>query len=125
VTDTNVLAVQAYLQWVGFRRLGKGVTHDAINAYAREHAYHPVRDYLDRLVWDGKQRLGTWLAECLGAPKTKYAEEIGKMFLISMVAHIYEPGCKVDHMLILEGEQGQLKSQACKILAGDHTPWVG
>ena len=120
VTDVDILAVQEHLQWVGFRRLGKNTVHDAISKHAHGHAFHPVRDYLDRLVWDGESRLGTWLAKCFGASQTKYAEEIGKMFLISMVARIYEPGCKVDYMLVLEGEQGQLKSLACNILAGGY-----
>jgi predicted P-loop ATPase len=108
ITDADVIAVQNHLQWFGFRRLGKNTTFDAVEKYARDHAFHPVRKYLDKLAWDGKDRLRTWLTSCLKADDNNYTNEIGKMFLISLVARIYRPGCKVDYMMILEGEQGLL-----------------
>jgi Virulence-associated protein E/Bifunctional DNA primase/polymerase, N-terminal len=120
VTDTDIFAVQERLQWLGFRRLGSNTTHDAISKHAREHAFHPVREYLDGLAWDGKDRLRTWLTSCFEAEDNEYTNEIGKMFLISMVARIYQPGCKVDYMMVLEGEQGLLKSSACNILANGY-----
>jgi predicted P-loop ATPase len=78
-----------------------------------------VREYLEGLRWDGKNRLEKWLSYYLGAPLSEYVFGIGRMWLISMVARIFKPGCKVDYMLILEGEQGAGKSRACRVLGGD------
>jgi predicted P-loop ATPase len=78
-----------------------------------------VRDYLDRLEWDGVSRLETFFGVYFRAEQTGYGAAIGRMFLIAMVARIYEPGCKADYMVILEGDQGLRKSTACRVLAGD------
>jgi hypothetical protein len=120
VTDTDVTAVQVHLQWFGFRKLGKDTTHQAVDKYARENSFHPIRDYLNGLEWDGFERLPEWLSTYLGAANTPYTKGIGRMFLIGMVARILRPGCKMDYMLVLEGEQGTFKSSACAILAGDY-----
>jgi hypothetical protein len=118
VTDADVCAVQSWLQWFGFRRMGKDTAHDAINKHARDHAFHPVRDYLERLQWDGKPRVDKWLSYYLGVEHSDYSAAIGKMFLVAMVARIYRPGCQADYCVVLEGPQGALKSKACRILGG-------
>ena len=78
----------------------------AVEAVARDRAYHPVVDYLSSLQHDGKARLGTWLSTCLGADQTAYNETVGRAMLIAAVARIFEPGCKVDTVPIFEGAQG-------------------
>src|SRR6202022_1177527 len=49
----------------------------------------------------------------------EYTRGVGGMFLISMVPRIYQPGCQVDYMLILQGAQGAKKSSACQIIGGE------
>ena len=119
LTDKDVDDIQKLLQHAGLDRICREPVHSAINSHAREHGYHPLRDYLDSLSWDGKPRANVWLITKLGAENSEYVHMIGQMFLISMVARIFEPGCKADHMLVLEGPQGALKSTACQVLGGE------
>lgn len=101
---------------------------------ADEHAYHPVRDYLDGLTWDGEKRVGDLVGFYFGAlpygdaigaygedaPDVRLLAAVGRCFLVSCVARIYAPGCKVDTTPILVGAQGALKSSALRALAD---PW--
>ncbi len=77
-----------------------------------------MRDYLNSLQWDYHERLTDLFPVYFGAEPAAYAQAIGPMFLISMVARIFEPGCKADHLPVVEGPQGALKSTACSILGG-------
>jgi predicted P-loop ATPase len=77
--------------------------------------------------WQG--RVGRLFTSYFGSQSVPvYCEGIGRMFLISMAARVYEPGCKVDHLPVIEGPQGILKSSACRVLGGewfsDHLPDV-
>ncbi|KAA2234759.1 virulence-associated E family protein [Salinarimonas soli] len=120
VTDTDVGQLQERLQLAGLHRIGRDIIHQAVDMRAHERAFHPVRDYLGALVWDGVPRIDGWLSAYLGTERTAYSAGIGAMFLGAMVARVMEPGCKADYMLVLEGPQGARKSTACAILGG---PW--
>ena len=116
VTDVDVSRLQMFLQREGLETISKDVAHQAVDMRAAENAFHPVRDYLSRLVWDCKPRVNEWLHTYLGAEATPYVRRIGIMFLVGMVARVMKPGCKMDYMMVLEGPQGARKSTACSIL---------
>ena len=86
---------------------------------ARRHPVHPVRGYLQALVWDGTPRLDTWLSHYGGAADTDYTRAVGALVLIAAVRRIFQPGCKFDELLILESPQGTLKSSALRALCAD------
>ena len=89
----------------------------AVQKAARHNSFHPVRDYLAALRWDGVPRTETWLQTYFRAEDSEYVRAIGPRVLISAVARILAPGCKVDNSIILEGPQGLQKSMALRALA--------
>ena len=117
--DGDAAQVAEWLQSLGMPRVGVKIVRDAISLRAQERAFHPIRDYLNALRWDGVKRLSRWLILYLGAARTPYINAIGRMFLIACVARVFRPGCQADYMLIWEGGQGIAKSSACRLLGGD------
>jgi len=90
------------------------------NAVVQDTAWrnqvHPVRDYLASLEWDGRARLNRWLIDYGGAADNDYTQAVGSLVLIAAVRRVMRPGCKFDELLVLESEQGQLKSTALRTL---------
>lgn len=110
-----------YRAWVDTRGLtvGKNDAVDILVAIARRNTVNPPKDYFETLVWDGKARLDGWLTYYLGAEEQdrRYLQLVGSKWLIAAVKRIYEPGCKFDNVLILEGNQYIGKSTALEKLA--------
>jgi predicted P-loop ATPase len=119
LTDEDVTFATEWLQKAGLKRIARATVRDAIDARARENSFHPIQDWLDSLQWDGHRRVNVWMTTRLGAELSPYTQAVGKMFFLSLIARIFEPGCKADHMLVLEGPQGVMKSSACQILGGE------
>jgi predicted P-loop ATPase len=119
LTDCDITDINIALQRAGLTTVGRLVTEQAAFRAALEHRYHPIRNRLSKLKWDGKPRLDRFAHVYLGAADTPYHRAIGSMFLLSMAARIFKPGEKCDYVLVLEGPQGRLKSTACEVLAGE------
>lgn len=91
----------------------------AVTDTAMYNRFHPVRDYLRGLQWDGVKRVDSWLADYCGAPDDAWTREVGRLFMVAAVRRIMEPGCKFDFMTVLVGPQGRGKSSVLAALTRD------
>ena len=98
---------------------GKDNVNNAAAELCIENSFDPVVDYLDGLKWDGVGRLDAWVVTYLGAADTPLNRMIGKLTLVAAVRRARQPGCKFDHMTVLEGPEGKMKSTAILVLAGE------
>ena len=89
----------------------------AIRIVANENRYHPIRDYLNGLQWDGTERIAHVLHHFLGAAEDEYTCEAMKIFLLGATKRVFQPGCKFETMLCLVGGQGAGKSSFFRLLA--------
>lgn len=88
----------------------------AIAVAAEQQRFHPVRDYLSGLKWDGTSRVARWLHIACGTPDDAYHTAIGSRFLCAAVRRVRRPGCKFDTALIFQGPQGIGKSMLVRCL---------
>jgi hypothetical protein len=113
----NVILRQMIVERFDFDA-GKDNVSDATNELCLENRFDPIVNYLDGLKWDGTPRLEMWLSIYLGATDTPLNRAIGKLTLVAAVRRARRPGCKFDHILVLEGSEGTMKSTSIVVLAG-------
>lgn len=110
LTDADDAGLWHYLEKTyGINNISK--TAAALSQVLRNNSFHPVRDYLHGLTWDGEERLETLLIDYLGAEDCAYVRAVTRKTFVAAVARVSVPGIKFDHVPVLVGEQGQGKSQ--------------
>ena len=118
IVDGDEVDAALWLSRVYGAAFAPATVGDALRAVGRENRSHPVRGYLSGLQWDGVARVDAWLSRYLSVEAGPLVASIGRCFLLSAVARIFSPGCKVDTVLILYGGQGAGKSSALRALGG-------
>lgn len=94
-------------------------TNDVLGGMFYTNSYHPIKDYLNGLEWDGNKRLDTLFIDYLGAKDYKYTRTITRKILVAAVSRIFNPGIKFDEAVILVGKQGAGKSYVLSRLGGE------
>lgn len=90
---------------------------DALKNVSMRNRFHPVRDILDSLKFDGNEHIRSLLPDFLGVEDTEYAYQVMRLWMLGGVARVYQPGCKFDYTLILQGRQGIGKSTFLQLMA--------
>jgi hypothetical protein len=119
--DHHVLKIQARIQvlFSDLVKVSKDMVYDAMMKVARDNSFDSAIDYLRGLKWDGVSRIDNWLSETYNTPNDPLHKAIGSNWLKGLVKRIVIPGCKFDHVLVLEGEQGTKKSTSLMVLGRD------
>lgn len=107
-SDMDEVCLREYLE--GYGLTNKDRISDAVQIVALENKFHPIKDYLNGLEWDGKPRVDSLFIDYMGAEDNAYTRQASRMTFCAGVARIFQPGIKFDTALILEGSQGQGKS---------------
>ncbi len=117
--DEDEVNLMLYIQRsIGLQKVSRNTVAEAIIATAYKDTRNCVKEWLETLVWDGEERLEDFFPQYFGCGRTPYTAAVGRCFLVSLVARAYLPGCKADHMIVLEGPQGIRKSSALEALVG-------
>lgn len=116
MTDKDDIHIRHYIENT-YRINNEKKIRDAMQIVATENEYHPVRDFLNNLEWDGKERVRYALKHFLGASGSDYEYECLKLFMLGAINRVFRPGCKFEYMLCLVGGQGAGKSTFFRFLA--------
>lgn len=117
--DEDDAGIRWYIETsFGFTAISK--IEDCVKLIRRENSFHPVREYLQAQIWDGKPRIEGILTYYLGVEDNEYARAVIRKMMVAAVARVMEPGIKFDTGIVLIGPQGSAKSSFVRILG---QPW--
>ena len=116
IRDVDIDQIDWYLERTYGLKNYKAISK-ALNIIASQNHFHPIKDYLENLEWDGVSRIGDLLPKYLGVTKSDYETEIMTLLMQAAIHRIYDPGCKYEIMVCLIGGQGAGKSTLFRLLA--------
>ena len=120
IDDFDSLMLTGLQGKYGFHHLNKAMVRDAMARFLLSNRKNSVKDWLLSLKWDGKPRVAEFFKTYYNSTQNQeYVTAVSRNFWVSMAARVFNPGCKADHMVILEGGQGTFKSSSLNIIGGD------
>lgn len=116
-TDSDDANLRVWLE-KNYGLTGKEKIADALTAVLTRHSYHPIRDYLNGLTWDGTPRLERLIIDYIGAEDTELNRVMTRKHFTAAVTRVFKPGCKYDYCLVMTGPEGAGKSTLLNKMGG-------
>lgn len=115
-TDTDESASRAYIeQEYGIHSVQKH--GDAMACLFNSRKYHPIKQTIESIKWDGQDRISSILTKWMGVEDNDYTREVSRLIFAGGIHRLYNPGCKFEDMPVLVGGQGAGKSSFVRFLA--------
>jgi predicted P-loop ATPase len=115
IKDVDYSGVRNYIETI-YGISGSLKIDDSLAIEFEKQSFHPIKDYLNSLEWDGTKRIDNLLTDYFGALESLYTQEVVRKFMVASVKRVFVPGCKYDNVLTLVGAEGTKKSSFFKIL---------
>ena len=91
---------------------------DALRILFAEREYHPIKQIIEAVEWDGTPRIQTLFIKWLKCEDTPYIREVTRLVFAGGIHRLYNAGCKFDDVAVLIGtKQGEGKSTFARWLA--------
>lgn len=119
ITDGDAIHLRERLENVySFRPIGRELMRDSIISHCERHSFDSAIEWLQGLpAWDGQPRIDNFMAQYFGAEPNEYSTAVGRYLWSALAGRCLVPGIKADMALVLQGDQGVIKSTAIAALA--------
>ena len=89
----------------------------AIVSASDKFRYHPIKNQIIAVSWDGIPRAESFFIDVLGVEDNVYNRECTRKWLLASLTRLFDNGVKFDEMIILQGGQGIGKSTTLQRLS--------
>ena len=102
---------------------GRDAFTDTLDALVRYREADPFAEWLETLPpWDGVDRLRLLLNHLFDAPPDMLSMWASRYLVLGVIQRTYEPGCKLDEIVTLIGDQGIGKSALLRAILPPEMP---
>lgn len=128
-TDIDITHLIEWLESHGYDKVGRAIVDNCVQAEGHRNRFSSARQWLEGLpAWDQVARLDRFWIDVCGVDTDladedqlfstlRYLHATARCTFIGIVARIMDPGCQLDTVPILEGEQGTFKSSLLRVIA--------